>query len=79
MATQKVVSRPSSFYQDDDEVECIPEETRRLTEVVLYEYIDEKSLDDQELTYDERSLIHESTSECIRDVRHHSAPSFEVN
>ena len=63
MAYSKLVQFVGLQSQED---ELIP---RRQTESVFYEFVDERSQEDPELTFYERTVLHNLASTCIRESR----------
>ena len=69
MASKVVTTVYSSSNSNDDEEEedNISDEDKNQTEIILYEYIDSRSHQDNELTHEQYSLMHRAASNCIRD------------
>lgn len=52
---------------------------RHVTETVLYEFVDEKSVDDRELTVPQKTTLHNSASQCIRKVTSQAVSDQQVS
>ena len=59
-----VLSSPEE--EEDEEVLAVPENVRKQTQVLFYEYVDKRSHVDHGLSDQQASLLHESASSCIR-------------
>ena len=55
-----------SELEDEDDVRSVPENVRKQTQVLFYEYVDSRCSHDRDLSKEQASLLHESASTCIR-------------
>lgn len=53
-------------YDEVEENEFISESIHKQTKSVFYEFVDEISEEDSELTFHQKTILHESASTCIR-------------
>lgn len=54
-------------YYEVEEDEFVSESIRKQTESVFYEFVDERSEEDPELTFHQKTVLHNSVSTCIRE------------
>ena len=78
MALSKFASPSRSSYPRDC-LEEISDDMRHVTETVLYEFVDEKSEDDRELTLYQKTTLHNSASQCIRKATSHAVTEQQVD
>ena len=77
MSLSKFASPTRSSYPREC-LEEITDDTRHMTETVLYEFVDEKSEDDRELTLSQKTTLHNSASQCIRKATSHAVSDQQV-
>ena len=77
MSLSKFASPTRSSYPREC-LEEITDDTRHMTETVLYEFVDEKSEDDRELTLSQKTTLHNSASQCIRKATSHAVSDHQV-
>lgn len=68
MASSQLVQHvgPQSYYEVEED-EFISRSIRKETESVFYEFVDESSEEDSELTFHQKTVLHNSASTCIRE------------
>lgn len=71
-------SQPAAYRQyPPAEEEMVEIAMSDHTSAIFYEYIDERSSDDRDLSDSQRAYLHNSASSCIREIRSREACSEE--